>query len=40
MQVRNLNFEDCKKLAEETLKINSTDKVESFLKKNLYLSEY
>ena len=40
MQVRNLNFEDCKKLAEETLKMNSTDEVESFLKRNLYLSEY
>lgn len=40
MQVRNLNFEDCKKLAEETLEISSTDEVESFLKKNLYLSEY
>lgn len=40
MMIRNLNYEDCKKLAEKALTLSSSTDVEMFLKKDLYMSDF
>ncbi len=37
MMIRNLNYEDCKKLAEKTLTLESSTDIEMFLKKDLMI---
>ena len=40
MMIRNLNYEDCKKLAEKALTLSSSTEVELFLKKDLFTSDF